>query len=123
MLKRVDRDRLGIQIEVRLVYWHTSLYSDVILDRSPETYENVNRLLLATMPVTFYSVTREGEMASVVGNERTKNAPVKSVKEIRSSDHCKCLKSVFLSIHQCKKWGIIYEIEYYLMFYDTRLNR
>jgi hypothetical protein len=27
---------------------------------------------LAKMPVTFNSLTREGEMASVVGNERTK---------------------------------------------------
>jgi hypothetical protein len=51
-----------------VVYRHTSLYSDVILDRIPETYENVRiRLgcswLLAKMPVTFYS-KREGEMAS-----------------------------------------------------------
>jgi hypothetical protein len=28
-----------------VVYRHTSLYSDVILDRSPETYENVNQLV------------------------------------------------------------------------------
>ena len=67
----------------------------------------------------------EGRGDGVGGGQRTnENAPVKSVKEIRSSDHCKCLKSVFLSIHQCMKWGIIYEIEYFfLMFYDTCFNR
>jgi hypothetical protein len=36
------------------------------------------------MPVTFYSKTREGETASVAGNEQY--GPVKSVKEI-SFDH------------------------------------
>jgi hypothetical protein len=35
------------------------------------------------MPVTFYSVTREGEMASVAGNELAIMIQSKSVKEIR----------------------------------------
>jgi hypothetical protein len=35
------------------------------------------------MPVTFYSVTREGKMALVAGNEQNNIVPVKSVKEIR----------------------------------------
>jgi hypothetical protein len=43
--------------------------STLTLDRSPETYET--RIgSLAMVPVTFYSLTREGKTALVAGNER-----------------------------------------------------
>ncbi len=43
--------------------------STLTLDRSPERMKRESARFVATMPVTFYS-KREGEMASVVGNEQ-----------------------------------------------------
>ncbi len=44
--------------------------STLTLDRSLETYKRGESARLAKMPVTFNSLTREGEMASVAGNEQ-----------------------------------------------------
>jgi hypothetical protein len=48
------------------------------------------------MPVTFYSMVREGEIGVGGGQRTNKNAPVKSVKEI-SFDHQ--MTQILLSLH------------------------